>query len=191
MNDPDFSTDQDSPSIPIASSRMSATVFACTDTWVLGVLLFFMFTLCLTVYLTVFSTSPAPPGGLSRLILFDLGVWLVFGLTITPRFIESYQIARQGYFVLSRVINHVDFGFGKHASTRLNVSYRRGGKRHIAKASVLGKIPESGSDILVAVHPRKPHKYRVLPYDYLLSKWGRLAIIEKIKALNSESDRLF
>lgn len=188
MNDRDTQNHGDSPSMPIETNKVGATFFACTDTWVLGVILLCSFMLCYSLYLSVFSSHPAPPGGLSRLVLLNIGIWFVFGSAVTPRFIESYTIARKGHYVLSRVISHEDFGIGKHSSTRLNVCYVRNRKRHVAKASVLGKIPKNGSDILVAVHPKKPDKYRVLPYDYLLSRWARLAIIDKIKTLKADSD---
>lgn len=177
----------DSPSMPIESNRNTAIFFACTDTWVLGVIVLGGITLAFPIYITLFPDDSAPPGGAFRLFMLTLGYWIVFGLAITPRFIQSYTIARHGYYVLSKVMRHEDFGIGKRASTRLIVSYVRNGKRQTAKASVLGKIPQSGTDILVAVHPQKSHRYRVLPYDYLLSKWARVAIIEKIKRLQAIS----
>ena len=182
------STSQDSPSIPIRSSRLSALFLACTDTWVLGVITLMLFTLGMTIYRLFFDMHPNPPGAANRLLLLTAGIWIIVGLSVAPRFLSSYAIARRGFYVLGRVVNNEVFGIApRHHSISLNVAYTCGGIAYIAKASVLGKIPDSGSDILVAIHPTKPNQYRVLPYDHRLSKWSRNVIVDKIKALQTSS----
>lgn len=118
----------DSPSIAISNKRFGAVFYACTDTWVLGVILLMLFTLGMTYWMLFIDMEPGPSGAPARLVLLTLAIWIFFGGLVTPRFLTSYAISRRGQYVLGKVINHEDFGIGEKASTRLNVRYIREGK---------------------------------------------------------------
>ena len=171
----------DSPSIPINSGRLMSVVYAYTDTWA-----FFFLTLGLMFPVFFFFESPpAKPNTtfspFQIMILITLGYYTIACISLSIRLIRSYTIARTGRFVLGEVANTEAFGMAGDSSIRLNVRYTVNNKTYIAKASVLGRVPEQGEDALVAIDSKYPSRYRVVPYDFRLFRKTREQIIKEIR----------
>lgn len=154
--------------MPINASVIKSILFAFTDTWV------FFFTVLgviLAISLLFRNTPPNQNNEWSDFALKAIsvgGYFVGLGSALSLRFFRSYSIARRGRYILGTVVNNTVFGLPPRSSVRLNVRYTANNKPHLAHASVLGKTPEDGQEVLVAVDRDKPHRYRVVPYDFRL-----------------------
>jgi len=171
--------------IPIGAGRFKAIALACSDTWALAWLLLGTVLTISSILTFLNNTQPPPPGAFERLWILILGYWLITSAMIAPRYFHTFSIARRGIFVLGVVEYSSIFGIVPRSSIRLNVIYTISGHRYLAKASVLGKVPDDGSRILVAIHPNKPNRYRVVPYDFRLFKPTINALKQKLISTES------
>lgn len=170
--------------IPINSSPLRALVLACSDTWVFAWLVLGISISLSVLYEIIRNNDNASPGSELRMLYFNIGYWVLSFILISPRLLHSYNIAKNGVFVLGRLDRSSIYGVAPRTSIRLNVSYAVDGRFYSANASVLGKIPDDGTPILVAIHPDKPNRYRVVPYDFRLTKKTIAQHIESLQQLD-------
>ena len=156
--------------IPIDADRFSSSVLGLSDTWVLGWLGFGLLFTAMPLFILFESTEPPPPGAEWRMLAFVGAYWLIttpFGL---PRWLSGYLMARRGVIVAGRVEDKTVIGLGAKRAHRLNASYTFNNQTYKAIANPMNKDPEPGSFVLVAIRQDKPHKNRVVPYDFRLDK---------------------
>lgn len=162
------------PVVPINAKPWKAVLLGMSDTWVIGWLVLGFFLTIVAVFIRS-SEDPSPPGGAFRLTIFILTYWAITAPFAFPRWLSGYKIARYGLILPGYVENVVDWGKLGKTSKRLNVEYYFNDETFKAIASPFDN-PVPGSVKLVAIRKDKPSVYRLVPYDFRLSK----ASIKKI-----------
>lgn len=156
--------------VRIDADWSSAIMLALSSKVTLIWLGFGLFITVACLFKTFEAQSTLPSQSTTHTWIFAAGYWMLTLPFGAIQIIRAIRIARHGVVVPGIVEDITIIGFATKRAHRINVNYKYSGISYKAIANPMGRDPEPGSIVLVAIHPDKPKLYRLVPYDFKLDK---------------------